>query len=311
MLCRNPYQKGMQLFPCGQCMPCRFNRRRIWTHRLLLEATRYSENTFLSLTYRDDNLPFTSNGLPTLNPKHLQDWLKRFRAEISPLRIRFYACGEYGDETERPHYHVAIFGFPTCERITTSYGYTKNDDYARPTCCEICLRYHDTWGHGRIFAGDLTEHSSQYIAGYVTKKMTAKDDKRLAGRHPEFARMSNRPGIGAHFMDDVASSFLEFDLEQSEADVPSVLNHGTRKLPLGRYLRDRLRERIGREKGTPQAIKDALALEMLPMWEAAQAASSNPTTRSLIFKQMVQDLDHQKVASAEARQRIFKKKGNL
>jgi hypothetical protein len=33
------------------------------------------------------------------------------RKKISPLKIRFFHCGEYGDKTRRPHYHALIFGY--------------------------------------------------------------------------------------------------------------------------------------------------------------------------------------------------------
>lgn len=75
--------------------------------------------------------------------------------------------------------------------------------------------------------------------------------------------MSLRPGIGAGLMDDVASTLLfqEFDRE----DVPSVLRHGKKMQPLGRYLRQRLRERIGRDKGVPAAVVERMANEMQPL----------------------------------------------
>ena len=193
MLCRNPYSQGMHLYPCGQCMPCRFNRRREWTHRIMLEANLNTENAFVTLTYSDQTLPLTSQKLPTLDRKDLDDWLKRFRSTISPLKIRFYGVGEYGDETQRPHYHVALFGYPPCK-----YGMSRYRHYVN--CCPNCDLIRDTWKKGNIFLGTLETESAQYIAGYVTKKMTSKSDPRLEGRKPEFAAMSRKPGIGADFM---------------------------------------------------------------------------------------------------------------
>lgn len=171
-MCKKPFVKGISPFPCGQCLPCRLNRRRLWTHRLLLEQHSHEFSSFATLTYSDDALPAGN----TLVPKHTQDWLKRLRALLGPARpLRYYLVGEYGDESQRPHYHAALFGLSHLEGelLRTS------------------------WGHGHIQLGTLTKESAQYIAGYVTKKMTAPDDPRLQGRHPEFARMSLRPGIGA------------------------------------------------------------------------------------------------------------------
>lgn len=279
----------------------------MWTHRIMLEAMQHPDNCFLTLTYTDETLPVSigsNTGLTsaTLKPKDLQDWLKRFRKAISPLKIRYYAVGEYGDESFRPHYHAALFGYPSCRRNETSSH--RNDPTGRPTCCANCLLVFDTWGRGRIFLGSLETHSAQYICGYVTKKMTAPDDPRLRGLHPEFCRMSLRPGIGLNAMHDVASTLLQFNLEQSQTDVPVSLRHGTRMLPLGRYLRRKLRLMTGKEENAPQQVIDALAEEVRPLREAAFKTSTS-------FKKILVESSDGKVAQIEAKQRIFKQRKTL
>lgn len=129
----------------------------------MLEAALYSENLFVTLTYEDSKLP--KGG--TLDPRDTELWVKRFRERLRlehGLHCRYYLVGEYGDNTWRPHYHAALFGI--------GIEHTK--------------LVHDTWGKGYTQAGPLTLQSAQYIAGYVTKKMTAKEDARLQGRAPEF-----------------------------------------------------------------------------------------------------------------------------
>lgn len=134
--------------------------------------------------------------------------------------------------------------------------------------------------------------------------MTSKTDPRLNGRYPEFARMSLRPGIGADFMHDVASTLLEFNLENTQDDVPSSLRHGSRNLPLGRYLRRRLRTLVGKEANAPQATLDAIAEEMRPLREIAF-----DTSRS--FKEVAVEASKGKVLQIESRDKIFKQRKTL
>lgn len=324
MKCRNPYTKGGMAFPCGQCMPCRINRRRVWTHRLMLERSLHGDASFITLTYNNDpyidprtkipleNMqysvsPITGELRPTLVPKHLQDWFKRIRKEYAPQKIRYYAVGEYGDDTERPHYHVAAFGYPQCRWGISRYS------SSRQNCCSVCDMVRDTWGRGNVLLGELSTESAQYVAGYVTKKMTSSLDSRLDGRHPEFARISNRPGIGHDFMEEVASSILSLNLEEREADVPSALRHGSRLLPLGRYLRRKLRVMIGRDEKTPQEILNQLFNEMQPLRDIAQILADEDKTVSYgqAFKNEIIKASDQAVLNMENRAKIFKQRKTL
>lgn len=273
----------------------------------MLESTLYEKNSFVTLTYDDSKMPSqmlisgsqSTAVTLTLVPKHLQDWLKRFRKAISPSRIRFFAVGEYGESSERPHFHVALFNFPTCERGRTKrFPGTNRPDWQR--CCSICRLIGDTWNYGDVDLGELTPESAQYVAGYVTKKMTSKDDFRLNGRHPEFSRMSNRPGIGAGYMDAFASTLMQFDLDKTLADVPSALRHGNRLMPLGRYLKRRARVAVGRDPNTPLEVIDAIQEELRPVREAAFDASAS-------FKEALVKAGDQKFRNLEATSKIFKK----
>lgn len=291
MKCNKPFVVDGQAHACGQCLACRINRRRLWSHRILLESLERSDNSFITLTYSDDHLPLLSGKTSsTLVPAHLRDWLKRLRKKVAPIRLRYFAVGEYGDETQRPHYHAAVFGLSAC-----SYGTTR---YAKSTwkkCCPSCDLVYETWGHGNIFIGELNATTAQYVAGYVCKKMTAKDDLRLDGRHPEFARMSLKPGIGASMMDEVGSILLSMD-EDELPDVPSALRHGASLLPLGRYLRQQLRLRIGRDKKTPDAVLEIRKEEMRPLRDFAFLNSQS-------FKEVVREFY---APETERLERLFK-----
>lgn len=258
----------------------------------------YTDNAFVTLTYSDPNLPMTSTSLPTLEPKDLQLWLKQLRRTIHPSKVRYYATGEYGEQTNRPHYHLALFGFPNCLHAASRYSRKRRD------CCNNCDLIRDTWGRGQIHLGEINVTSAQYIAGYVTKKLTSRDDPRLLGRHPEFGRMSLKPGIGADFMHEAASTLLSLSTLDRLTDVPTHLQHGNRKLPLGRYLRRRLRLLVGRDENVPQEIIDQLQAELLPLREAAFNASRS-------FKTAVIEDGNQAALNQEARAKIFKQRKTL
>lgn len=194
-----------------------------------------SESAFVTLTYQDSSLPmkfssFDSALLPTLDPLDVQLFLKRLRKKFEPLRLRYYLAGEYGDETFRPHYHLALWGLPP-EILAGP------DGTGEPLL--------SLWGKGHVFAGDLTFESAAYIAGYVTKKMTSEDDPRLEGREPEFARMSR--GIGKGFVPLMAKALENHDdtWYTRYHDAPAVVRINNRIRPLGRYLVGRLRLDLG------------------------------------------------------------------
>lgn len=190
----------------------------------------HGDSAFVTLTY-DPAKYFLPAGDPkSVVPRDLSLFLKRLRKVHVRNPLRYFAVGEYGDRTQRPHYHIALFGYASC--LQTNPGQLGDCQ------CQQCSVVRKTWGYGHVFVGTLTAHSASYLAGYVTKKMTSTGDARLAGRHPEFARMSLRPGIGAAAMWDVASVIMQYRLKT----IPTGLRQGSRILPLGRYLRAKLAE---------------------------------------------------------------------
>jgi len=246
---------------------------------MVLEAMQFEFSSFVNLTYAPENEPRTPDGLPTLKPKDVQDWLKRIRKRCAPSLLRYFAVGEYGDTNHRPHYHVALFGFPPC---------LGNALVLKGACqCASCCTVRDTWGFGHVLVGDLNIRSARYITGYVSKKFTRPNDPLLEGRYPEFARMSLRPGIGAAAIPDVASSMMQYKIEEKSADVPSALRHGSTLLPMGRYLRRLLRKQVGLDENAPPEILEALRSGLLPVFEAVE--TSFPEAKGNLKRLLVQD----------------------
>lgn len=277
-------------------MPCRINKRRVWAHRIILEASLRADNAFVTLTYDDEHLPPSQD----VEPEILQGFLKRLRKNTG-LKLRFYGVGEYGDETGRPHYHLALFGYPSCLYGTTRHRMSR--------CCPSCDGISNAWKFGRIEVGQLETASATYIAGYVTKKLTNRNDPWLEGREPEFSRMSLRPGIGADFCDEIASTLLEHGLDETLEDVPTSLQHGRKKWPLGRYLRQRIRERIGRDKKAPLSTIQKMEEELRPVREIAYASAPSGF-KNFAFKSALIDLGEQKRRNITARDNIYRQRKN-
>lgn len=301
MLCKKPFIGRTTVpFGCGQCNPCRIKRRRIWTHRLLLESFTHGDSAFVTLTY--ENLPDRG----TLLPDHTQSWLKRLR-KACPGKIRYFLVGEYGEDSQRPHYHALLFGYPTCLRGRT--------DHRVSFCCPNCELIKTTWTHGGVDLRGVGKESIQYVAGYVVKKLNGKDERSLLflnGRYPEFARMSRRPGIGAPALNELVSfvtSSVGADELLKTGDVPHILRHGSKDLPLGRYLRQKIRQMAGLddEKIKAQALKNFQA-EMSRMLETS---FENPKNRSKSLKQILLQENQQKLLNLDARSNLHRKKGSL
>ncbi|UDN67824.1 replication initiator protein [robinz microvirus RP_139] len=292
MFCKNPIGINQtQYVACGQCLPCRIGKRMLWASRIKLEATQHHECSFLTLTYTEENVP----GDGSLNPLHLSHWLKRFRKRYEPLRVRYFAVGEYGDVTWRPHYHVVLFGFGGCR-----LGRQFLDVSER--CCPNCNMVSETWGLGRIecVPFDPRGHSN-YVAGYVVKKMTKKEDSRLEGKYPEFARMSRSPGLGAHTAPAIADAMRRGFREYTE-DVPHYLSVGVKeKLTLGRYIRGRVREELGMAKETPARFRQDFQEKMLDLSLYAQQMGLTP-------KEVLQIKAEQRTSTAEFWEKLRRKK---
>lgn len=190
----------MILLPCGQCIGCRLDKAKDWAFRCMAEATLHRDNMFLTLTYNEGNLPYGG----TLVPDHLKNFWKRLRKAIAPARIRYYACGEYGEKLSRPHYHAIVFGL-----WPEDASFQKEHRGHRYFTSALIDR---AWqGRGFHFFSTVNYKTAGYVARYVCKKQTGDPDRVAAHyfhelpdgnqifRHPEFSRMSLKPGIGANY----------------------------------------------------------------------------------------------------------------
>lgn len=167
--------------PCGGCLGCRTDRARGWALRCYLELQSHDAAVFTTLTYAPDQVP------PSLQKDHLSAFLKRLRARKRG-GLRFFASGEYGEQTSRPHYHAILYGCSERDAGTIE----------------------EAWGKGFTRTESVTPARIAYVAGYCQKKIGWRMDARAEIVDPEtgevlqeawtppFIQMSRRPGIGAN-----------------------------------------------------------------------------------------------------------------
>lgn len=204
MTCYKPWlnRETNKNIPCGGCIGCRLSRARQWAVRCMHEAQYHDENSFITLTYDEYNLPPGGS----LDPQHFVKFMKRLRKSLEPKKIRFYHCGEYGDQLGRPHYHALIFGHSFPDK--KSVGTTKSGEEAYRSESLDKL-----WGHGFCQVGNVTVQSAQYCSAYIMKKIGGKmapdhyrrfdqDSGEVFNLHPEYSTMSRMPGIGHQWFQD-------------------------------------------------------------------------------------------------------------
>ncbi|QXP08623.1 MAG: replication initiator protein [Arizlama microvirus] len=203
-------------------MGCRIDRARDWTLRITHESKLRQPNWFATLTYDNEHLP----NPPSLNYPDFQGWMKRVRRRLGPFR--FFMCGEYGEQTRRPHYHAILFGLEL--KDLKRWGGTDT----MPTWTSDVLT--KSWGKGMIVLGQVTTQSANYVARYNLKKINGDRaeahyrwaDPETGEQHqlrPEFCQMSRKPGIGAEWYDKYHSDFHTHDYAVSDGA----------KLPIPKY----------------------------------------------------------------------------
>lgn len=152
------------------------------------EAQMWPDNCFITLTYADEHLPEDKS----LNVRHFQLFMKKLRKQYSPRTIRLFHCGEYSDPpANRPHYHALLFNFDFVDKKLHTLNRDGHRLYTSPTLERL-------WPFGYSIIGSVSFQSAAYVARYCVKKVTGTAAAaHYAGRKPDYATMSRRPGIGS------------------------------------------------------------------------------------------------------------------
>lgn len=256
MLCKFPrfLEKVGGIVPCGRCSHCRKNARRKKTTRMLFESKHHEHILFVTLTYSDKYLPKVIYDLETgeithehdkgcLDKRATQLFLKRLRKRLPPRSLRYFCAGEYGDKRGRPHYHFVLWGLPFNKKSLIYESWTDpvtGELMCDPNFIDVQIPRSD-W--------DV----SQYCCSYMMKGLTNSSDyrqegysgltnaERLDGRPPEFNTSSK--GIGLRSVEDFARVLQKLSGQvyiEMHNDIPRVVSVEGKKLPLDRYMRERI-----------------------------------------------------------------------
>lgn len=222
--------------PCGGCIGCRTRKARDWAIRCSLELREHERAAWVTLTYDDGHLvrPFP-DAIATLYKPHLSAYVKRLRERVRSRqqKVRFFAVGEYGDRTHRPHYHAILFGVAPDER-----------------------HLRGAWPFGLIDADEVTPRNIAYTAGYAQKKLRPGVQRPVEYVDPDtgevfewqepFRLVSRNPGIGG-----AARRFAR--------SWRTTAIHNGKPVPVPRYLHNAWRE---------QATDDEIAQLEVERWQS-------------------------------------------
>lgn len=222
-----------QTVPCGQCMPCRINKGRLWSARIIMEdLTNYQAtgcvSGFLTLTIdpKHEKLVPSDDGCPvtTLEKRKTQQWVKNLQKKHG--KFGYYLIGEYGDTTWRAHYHMAVFP----QYATQISGIVED------------------WKKGFTTATPLTPERARYLANYTAKKLTKAHDERLAlHQEPEFRCSSSTPPLGSEFARTLVRHYSQkrqLQLLRERGDIERTFRFDGRVYPIPTFILNRVRKEL-------------------------------------------------------------------
>ena len=211
---------------------------------MLLEQSQHKESAFVTLTYQEGELPLVYHPehdiwIPTLEKSHLQKWIRSVRKKGTHLgrKLRYFAAGEYGSKSGRPHYHLILFGI----------GPTWNQIFA------------DTWNRGFVSSYEATARSMAYVAKYCLKHGNdpelnlpeygeySLENPRITT--PPFRLTSRRPALGTTFAQHIATSLVPATghgllYDPSETGPVNRLLIAGKSYPLDRTMKSHLDDQL-------------------------------------------------------------------
>jgi len=216
------------IVPCGKCPKCKRKRQSEWVFRLQQEQKVSKTASFITLTYDDENLPISFNGLPTLEPDHLTKFWKRLRKyNNSSKPIRYYAVGEYGTKFLRPHYHAIVFNI--------NQSILQHND-----------KLQNIWTHGTVDIAQSEAASQRYTLGYIMDT-NWKPSEDYDDRKPQFSRKSQK--LGANFLTPDTINYY------NTRELPAIILPGGSFMHMPRYYKEKIFKKETLRKITKEYIK--------------------------------------------------------
>lgn len=273
--------------PCGKCPECKARRVSAWSFRLTQHERTQHSAYFITLTYSNDHLYLTQNGFMGLDKRALQLFFKRLRisqqrktydvstssipnVDLSREKISYYAVGEYGGRTRRPHYHAIIFN-------------------ADIELIESAWRSSDGEPLGHVHYGTVSGASIGYCLKYMSKPwrpLHRNDD-----RQRPFALMSK--GLGSSYMTQAMVKWHLADLvNRMYCNLPDG-----RKCSMPRFYKDHIynweeRATIARhfEEVYQEKAEAKLDLSLEELWNLDQAVKAAFNKQSRIQNSLTEKI---------------------
>lgn len=220
--------------PCGVCLDCRISRRYERATRIMLEASCYPQNVFITLTLREEEIGYNDLA-ENLFTQFQKDFRKKYgqaqychisrknwknpKKRVSSYtfkKFKFVQTGEYGGQHGRKHYHAIIFNHSFSDIYFTGF-YSKKGN---PIYSSHELD--DLWGKGNVQVENLTFDLALYVGQYITTGWEDDYSTDLVTglqRKPEYSTMSH--GIGLTWLKKYYKDVLAIGrVSLDDRDVP-------------------------------------------------------------------------------------------
>lgn len=276
--------------PCNKCNLCLQARRNDWAFRLYQELRTAISASFLTLTYEDEYVPISNDYKLTLKKSDLHNFHKairqsqtrtllkikrqekmnseRYKHLKKKWKIRYYSVGEYGTETQRPHYHSIMFNIHplTLQKLAEKI-----------------------WTKGHIKNGSVGFQSIAYCTKYLIDR--AEDNQ---GREKPFTLMSRKPGLGENYMN--SKKYWHKQIGDNLDDYRYYVIYQGQKQRMPRYYKDKIFSKIERKIGGLKAIEESFKLYLD---EIERLASLHPNPMSYYEERLYNKNESIKIKSIQ------------